>query len=52
MNKIAVFGDSFAAKMNTESSPTIDDFVKELFKVSKEGVADANTMGMFCSLAL
>lgn len=34
MNKIAVFGDSFSARMNTEFSPTIDDFIKELFKLN------------------
>ena len=41
MTKIAVFGDSFPAKMNTESSPTIDDFVKELFKLNNQSYSKA-----------
>lgn len=33
MNKIAIFGDSFAARGYNESTPTEDGFVKEIYKV-------------------
>lgn len=33
MNNIATFGDSFAARMYTETSPTVEDFIKQLYTV-------------------